>query len=633
VTFVFAVYCEPLTGAWILGALTAANLAWFHLGAGGRGGHAAAAMMGLVVLAFLIAAASPIRSAVETWSAGLRHRSYGEGFEWLAERNTPYQHLSLARRGEQFCLLSNGQFIATLPDPYAVRQRVHLMMSQCETARRVLVIGGGESGALTSLVRYPGLEIDYVEIDPQVLALVRPHLEEEDQRALDDPRVHIIHEDARRFVQRRLAEAGATSEPLYDAIFCNTPDPSTAALNRFYTAEFFGQARRLLGQSGVFVTAISSGLNYLDQELLYYVGSVYEVMEKSFGHVLVPPGVPVFLFATAQDDQLTSDVERLIARFERRGINAPGFSPLYFHTAYESDRLQLVNQTLRQAVGTMRPNTDFEPVTYLYYLRLWNRYSGGRSQVFFGLVARYDWRWVVWACIVAMVVRLATSRRWPMASDRAVYRQAVAALFLTGAAGMVSSIVLLLLFQNLYGSLYRDVGLLVALFMAGLTVGSALGNRIGRSERSSLVIFLFLSSLAYALFFLALEMLASAGATNRATAKLLDHAGFFYAAMILAGTLTGAPFPLVGRLAVVCGRDPGRAGGVLESLDHLGACLGAFLIGIVLVPVSGIVATLKVFGFIELFAAALLALTGILLVGVRKTPAPPQSDGHGTTEN
>lgn len=613
VTFVFVVYCEPLTAAWLLGALTTTNLVWFSLGLGSRAGRASAVVAAVLALGFVVIVASPIRTTIERWSAGLRHRAYGEGFDWLAERSTPYQHLALAHRDDQYSLLSNGRFIASFPDPYAVHQRVHLMMSQCERARRVLVIGGGESGALTILLLYPGLEIDYVETDPQVLALVRPYLEERDRRALSDPRVHIFHEDARHFVARRLAESGRASGPLYDAILCNTPDPSTAALNRFYTWDFFLQARRLLGSTGVFVTSISSGVNYFDRELLDYVGSIYEALVESFGHVLATPGTQAFFFATAKDDLLTSDVAHLIARYEQRGVQDPDFSPLYFHTAYESDQLRLVNQTFRRALGTVRLNTDLEPVTYLYYLRLWSRFSGSHTQRFFSAIERYNWRWVVFGCAFWILLRFVTWPWWPMTSDRAAYRHAAVVLLLTGAAGMVSSIVLLLLYQNLHGSLYRDVGLLVALFMAGLTVGSLAGNRIGRDEKAVLSAWIGGSAIAYGVFFFALESVSAGGTQGWIETRLLGYPAFFYLAMILAGVLTGLPFPLVGRLAVVCGHELGRAGGTLESLDHLGACAGAFLTGIVLIPISGIVATLKVVKLIELAAGISLLLAAVIL--------------------
>lgn len=620
VTFVFAVYCEPLTGAWVLGALTASNLTWLLFNTESRGGRVTALVTTLWALGFLGILLSPARRGIEHWSAALRHRAYDPGFQWLAERYTPYQHLALVRQqvdpdtdAYQYSLLSNGRFVESFPDPYAISQRVQVMMSQCKgRTSRVLVIGGGEGGALRSLLLYPDTDIDYVEIDPAVLETVRPYLEEPDRRAFSDHRVRIFHEDARRFIRRRLRDVrGPKSPGPYDAILCNAPDPATAALNRFYTRDFFRETRALLKPSGVFVTSISSGVNYFSADLLNYVGSVYQALHGAFGHVLATPGTQAYLFATADDDLLTSDVERLIGRFEQRGVEDPVFSPLSFHTAYETEQLNRVNRSLRRSLGSVPPNSDAEPVTYLYHLRLWNLFAGGRSQSFFDLIQRYDWRWVVLACALCLLLRAAAFHWIPMSSDRAAYRQSVAVLFLTGIAGMVSSILLLLLFQNFHGHLYRDVGLLVALFMAGLTLGGLTGNRTGRTEKRWLVGGISRFALAYGLFFLVMEGLVHARGRGGQWGELFDHAAFFYGAMIAAGCLTGVQFSLVGRLASVAGRDPGRAGGALECLDHVGACLGAFLTGIILIPVSGIEATLLTLACVEAGAGLWLMVSGL----------------------
>jgi len=613
VTFVFAVYCNPLTGAWVLGAAMASGTAFFLAASLGRSGRWPAAASAVLAVGFLAILSTGLRRSVEQWAASLRHGAYGSGFEWLAETYTRYQHLALVRRGDQYSLLSNGRFVETFPNPYAVGQRVHLMMSQSERPRRLLVIGGGEGGALAKLLLYPVERIDYLQIDPAVIELVKPYLDETDRQALEDPRVHIFHEDARLFVRRRLAQASPTSRPLYDVVLCNTPDPSTAALNRFYTRDFFAQVRRLVGRSGVLVTTISSGVNYFDRELLDYIGSVYEALTESFGHVLATPGTRAFLFATASDDLLTSDVERLMARFDRQGVRDPIFSPLFFYTAYESNQLALVNRSLHRSLGSVRTNSDLEPVTYLYHLRLWNRFSGARSQRFFSLVERYDWHWVVWVCLVLLAMRLASSPLLPMTSDRAASRHGAVVLFITGVAGMVSSILLLLLFQSFHGYLYSEVGLLVALFMAGLTTGGAIANRIGRDAKGWLLVLVGGAALAYGFFFLLLELLATGRLGRAVPADLLAHPVFFFLAMVAAGILTGVQFPLVGRLAVVCGGEPGKAGGTLESLDHLGGCLGAFLTGIVLIPVSGVGATLKVFGAIEATAGLSVLLAAAML--------------------
>ena len=609
VTFLFAVFLRPLTGAWLLGLLTAANLAWFAGALRAPGGRLLTGLALVAAIGFAALLATPARSAVERRSAALRHGAFAPGFLWLDERYTPYQHLALVRRDDQYSLLSNGQFIASFPEIEATSRTVHVMMSQSGSARRLLVIGGGETGLLRVLLTYPEARIDYVEIDPQILDLVLPYLEPPQREALADPRVRIVHEDPRRFVRRRLRERDGARGALYDVVLLSAPDPSTAAVNRFYTRDFFAELRRLLGPSGVLVTSIGSGVTYFDAELLNYVGSVYQALRQTFGHVLATPGTEAILFATDRDDLLTSDVQRLIARYEARGVRDAAFSPLLFHTSYERGALRLVNDALARAAGGVRPNTDLEPVTYLHHLRLWHRFSGGASQALFAAVEHYDWRWAVAALVALGLLRLGTFRRLPFASDRAAWRHAVVALFAAGFAGMAASILLLLLFQNHHGSLYREVGLLVALFMAGLTIGSWIANRAGPGTKAALLARMGIAALFFGLFFFLFEQLAAAGASGGFASALPRHPLFFHAAMVVAGLLTGLPFPLVGRLAVACGRDPGRAGGLLEATDHAGAGLGALATGVVLIPVSGVLATMRVVQTLEVAIGLSLLLT------------------------
>ena len=72
--------------------------------------------------------------------------------------------------------------------------------------------------------------------------------------------------------------------------------------------------------------------------------------------------------------------------------------------------------------------------------------------------------------------------------------------------------------------------------------------------------------------------------------------------------LGGAAFALAGRLQLDTTGLPGAAAGSIVGADHAGACLGALLCGILLVPVFGTVATALLLAGIKLSAMALLIL-------------------------
>jgi spermidine synthase len=104
--------------------------------------------------------------------------------------------------------------------------------------RRVLVIGFGGGMTLSALSRYPEVErLDCVEIEPAVLGAA-PLLTELNRNVLQDPRVHIIFDDARNFL--------FTSRQQYDLIVSEPSNPWMAGIASLYTQEFYHAAQQRL---------------------------------------------------------------------------------------------------------------------------------------------------------------------------------------------------------------------------------------------------------------------------------------------------------------------------------------------------------------------------------------------------
>ena len=120
----------------------------------------------------------------------------------------------------------------------AVEETVHYAMAQRPDARRVLLISGGVSGTAREMLKYSA-HVDYVELDPLILQVARQFL----PGSLDDPRIEVINTDGRLFVRQ--------TDRRYDVILIDVPDPSTSQINRFYTREFFAEAKQRLTEHGV----------------------------------------------------------------------------------------------------------------------------------------------------------------------------------------------------------------------------------------------------------------------------------------------------------------------------------------------------------------------------------------------
>ncbi len=142
-------------------------------------------------------------------------------------------------------LVLDGVLMLTEKDEFIYHEMiVHVPLAVHPNARRVLVIGGGDGGAIRELCRYPYLErIDMVEIDGEVITVCKEHLPGV-ASGFDDPRLHVYIEDGLRYI-RRFADA-------YDVIIVDSTDPFGPGEGLF-TKEFYGNCFNALHEDGILV--------------------------------------------------------------------------------------------------------------------------------------------------------------------------------------------------------------------------------------------------------------------------------------------------------------------------------------------------------------------------------------------
>jgi spermidine synthase len=106
----------------------------------------------------------------------------------------------------------------------------------------VLIIGGGDGGALREVLRYPYVKkVTVVEIDETVVRAVRAHFPRQ-ASAFTDPRVELRIEDGVEFVATK---SGAS----YDWILIDSADPKGPAEGLF-SERFFKDCHRILREDG-----------------------------------------------------------------------------------------------------------------------------------------------------------------------------------------------------------------------------------------------------------------------------------------------------------------------------------------------------------------------------------------------
>ena len=525
----------------------------------------------------------------------MRWNSYQNHLEMSLSLNSRYQNIVLALGNEQYSLFGNGQYIGSFPDPYHSAAFTHSILSQHPDPRTILLIGGGTTGIIREILKYTVKHIHYVELDPKLVEATFPFLSNQDKTALNDERVKVFYTDGRHFVK--------TTNDTYDMVILNIPDPSTANLNRFYTLEFFKEVQDKLNDDGVLVTGISSSVNYLASEVGIYTSSLYHTLKLVFPFIVITPGTENYFFVTSKPNVISSDSEVLAQRFSNRNIHSEYFTPFQFAALYPQERVELLRRALEEK-RTNQINTDSLPITYFYNLVLWDIISGKRGEKTFFQDIDVTLRRVVIALLILFLLRMVYVL---IRKDRLVNHlkfNGLLAIATTGFAGMAMEIILLFAYQNIYGYLYYKVGLIVALFMLGLSLGGWLMTRlIAGRERNWIKI---LASLEFilVLYCLSLPFILS---TFSAQASLNLNLEYLFMVLVVgAGWLTGLQFPLVSKI-LIKRDDIGSVAGWVDSFDHLGACCGALLTGTILVPLLGTLQSC-------LITAVLNGMSGVLLI-------------------
>src|SRR5579872_3740843 len=154
--------------------------------------------------------------------------------------------------------------------------------------RSALVIGFGSGMTASVLTRYPEIErVDCVEIEPAVMGAA-PLLTQLNRNVLQDPRVHIIIDDARNFL--------FTTGEHYDLIVSEPSNPWIAGVATLFTREFYRAAQAHLAPGGVFVQWVQAYSLFPDDLKMVLATFLSEFQRASLWHgnatdlILMAPG-------------------------------------------------------------------------------------------------------------------------------------------------------------------------------------------------------------------------------------------------------------------------------------------------------------------------------------------------------
>ena len=224
---------------------------------------------------------------------------------------------------------------------------VHPVMLTHPSPKDVLIIGGGDGGALREVLKHPSVErVDLVELDPDVVDLFRYRIKDVSQGSFESDKLRIIFMDGRKYVQE--------TKEKYDIVIVDVNDPRGQA-KRLYTKEFYAEVSRILRDDGIMVTH-SEGIYYTPDAVL----RIFSAVKVNFriarlARTYVPSFRDEWTFSIGSKlyDPLEADVEREI---ERRGIKTRFYSP-EIHRAIFS----LGKEFKEKLLSETNPSTDENP--------------------------------------------------------------------------------------------------------------------------------------------------------------------------------------------------------------------------------------------------------------------------------
>ncbi|MBC7093014.1 polyamine aminopropyltransferase [Candidatus Bipolaricaulota bacterium] len=263
---------------------------------------------------------------------------------WLVRRRSPYQALELAvTRDHGRVMALDGKFMLSERDePFYHEMLVHPAMLVHEAPERVLIVGGGDGGALREALRHRTVkEAVLVEIDQAVIDASREHLPSVHYGSFDDPRVRIVVSPGETFLPEH--------PDTYDVILVDSTDPIGPG-KALFQAEFLAACRRALRLGGVI--ALQAGTPFYWPEelehLLRELGRLFPHVGAYLGFVpLYPSGM--WAYAIAGDRDWRAEEAAVHERYASRGLTTRYYTPDLHRAAFVLPRF--VEELVSRALG------------------------------------------------------------------------------------------------------------------------------------------------------------------------------------------------------------------------------------------------------------------------------------------
>ncbi len=188
----------------------------------------------------------------------------------LFEKKTPYQKIEIFDSYDYGRVMAlDGFIMLTEKDEFIYHEMIaHVPLFTHPEPKHVLVIGGGDGGAVREILKHKSIEkVELVEIDEEVVKTSKIYFPEI-ASYLEDERVEINFQDGIEYVKFK--------HGVYDIILIDSPDPVGPAVGLFEES-FYKNAFASLNDSGIIVAQSESPFIFPD-----LIKRVFSIFKKYF---------------------------------------------------------------------------------------------------------------------------------------------------------------------------------------------------------------------------------------------------------------------------------------------------------------------------------------------------------------
>ena len=456
-----------------------------------------------------------------------RHTLTGQYGNILSYFESPYGRVVISKEGGQHTFWESGAPLYSGSNIINSEEKIHYPLCQLEQVENVLLISGGLGETITEILKYKPGHIDYVELDPNITDAALKAGVIKKSRFLE-----IKNSDARHYIK--------VADIMYDAIIIDLPDPDTFQINRFFTTEFFSLAKGILKKGGILSVSMAYAPNYLSDVRKRKLSSLYNTVRLHFRQVMILPGE--YAYFLCRDGRLCSDIP---ARLKQKGIGTTYIEGFYYGNV-TAERIRDLDAGLDV---NEQINSDFKPRLMNFVFQEWFMRHKTSQGYFLLFVLLFTATYFIFM------------------------RKEEYVLFATGFVSMGVEMLIIFAFQVVYGYVYLKIGAIITAFLLGLLPGAMIGNALARKDNNRLLIS-ELSILSMLLLFYVWIVFFSVELNQL----------YLLAYCFLVSFLCGFQFPVV---TGMIGEKKSPVAGCLAA-DLIGASVGTFVTGAVLIPLWGI---------------------------------------------